>query len=562
MASNQQEKIKNVSLENSGYDITERVETILSFLNKGLYGKEEAVKLALLSAIAGKSVFFLGPPGTAKSMISRRITHAFKDFYDDDGKLTTDNGKYFEYLMNEFSTPDEICGPVDLSALNEKPSRYVRLTDGYLPDSNVAFLDEIWKSGPAILNTLLTIINEKKFHNGNEVKTVPLLSLTAASNELPEKNRGLEALWDRFILRLIVNPVDNENDFFKLCNGVDEEVAISEQQKQNLLTIDEVLNWQNKISKVVLGDVAENIIATIRKMLELKNKEESREPDELYYVSDRRWKNIIHILKTSAFINGRTEVDIMDCSLIKHAIWNTEKQCNEVETIIKTIIQENGISIESSVEDIMEQIDEFDEYVMEQFYEEGPERPKMYSDNNGRFGKIFYKLCNKQTVYNNSNVLFIGQDNDKLYFLNKNGNYISSEYGKLEVYGNQIMLRRGSSSAIGSILSNYYNSSNLMPLEMERSGIQKNKTIFETSDLYELHSKKADNEKYTPIKSQIEERLKTIEDFKNTEGATLKNNLFGDKEYLDLIFFSLEKQKEMLEDASIKLSQVKHKYSN
>ena len=97
---------------------------------------------------------------------------------------------------------------------------------------------------------------------------------------------------------------------------------------------------------------------------------------------------------------------------------------------------------------------------------------------------------------------------------------------------------------------------------MERSGIQKNKTIFETSDLYELHSKKADNEKYTPIKSQIEERLKTIEDFKNTEGATLKNNLFGDKEYLDLIFFSLEKQKEMLEDASIKLSQVKHKYSN
>ena len=560
MASNQQEKIKNVSLENSGYDITERVETILSFLNKGLYGKEEAVKLALLSAIAGKSVFFLGPPGTAKSMISRRITHAFKDFYDDDGKLTTDNGKYFEYLMNEFSTPDEICGPVDLSALNEKPSRYVRLTGGYLPDSNVAFLDEIWKSGPAILNTLLTIINEKKFHNGNEVKTVPLLSLTAASNELPEKNRGLEALWDRFILRLIVNPVDNENDFFKLCNGVDEEVTISEQQKQNLLTIDEVLNWQNEISKVVLSDVAENIITTIRKMLELKNQEESREPDELYYVSDRRWKNIIHILKTSAFINGRTEVDIMDCSLIKHAIWNTEKQCNEVETIIKTIIQENSISIESSVEDIMEQIDEFDEYVMEQFFEEGPERPKMYSDNNGSFGKIFYKLCNKQTVYNNSNVLFIGQVNDKLYFLDKNGNYISSEYGKLEVYGNQIMLRQGSSSAL-YILSNYYNSSNLMPLEMERSGFQKNKTIFETLDLYELRSKKADNEKYTPINSQIEERLKTIEDFKNTEGATLKNNLFGDEEYLDLIFFSLEKQKEMLEDVSIKLSQVKHKYS-
>lgn len=79
-----------------------------------------------------KSIFFMGPPGTAKSMISRRIAAAFKDFYKD-GKFTTENGGYFEYLMNEFSTPDEICGPVDLSALNEKPSRYNRQTEGYLP---------------------------------------------------------------------------------------------------------------------------------------------------------------------------------------------------------------------------------------------------------------------------------------------------------------------------------------------------------------------------------------------------------------------------------------------
>lgn len=157
-------------------DLCARIKTILSYLNQNLYGKEEAVRLALLSAIANESIFFMGPPGTAKSMISRRIAAAFKDFYKD-GKFTTENGGYFEYLMNEFSTPDEICGPVDLSALNEKPSRYERQTEGYLPSAMVAFLDEIWKSGPAILNTLLTIINEKKFHNGKKVEKVPLVSL-------------------------------------------------------------------------------------------------------------------------------------------------------------------------------------------------------------------------------------------------------------------------------------------------------------------------------------------------------------------------------------------------
>ena len=121
--------------------LPERIKDLLSYLKRDLYGKDEAVRLALLSAVAGESIFFLGLPGTAKSMISRRIAAAFSDFYRD-GVPDTENGGYFEYLMNEFSTPDEICGPVDLSALNEKPSRYIRQTAGYLPSAKVAFLDE------------------------------------------------------------------------------------------------------------------------------------------------------------------------------------------------------------------------------------------------------------------------------------------------------------------------------------------------------------------------------------------------------------------------------------
>ena len=239
----QKEKVTSTNKMN----LSDRIKTLLKYLNQNLYGKEEAVRLALLSAVAGESIFFIGLPGTAKSMISRRIAAAFRDFYKD-GKFSTENGGYFEYLMNEFSTPDEICGPVDLSALNDKPSRYTRQTKGYLPSAKVAFLDEIWKSGPAILNTLLTIVNERIFHNGSEIEKVPLISLAAASNELPEKNRGLEALWDRFILRVSVNPVSKEEDFFKVVDDGNTEVISTAELTAVLLSTADVESWQPEIS--------------------------------------------------------------------------------------------------------------------------------------------------------------------------------------------------------------------------------------------------------------------------------------------------------------------------
>ena len=182
-------------------NLRDRIKNIITYIGDGLKEKDEAIRLALLASIAGESIFFLGPPGTAKSMVSRRLRSAFKG----------ENGKplnYFEYLMNQFSTPDELFGPVSLKKLENDV--YERITDGYLPKAEVAFLDEIWKASPAIQNTLLTIINEKKFHNGSEVVSVPLKALISASNELPAENQGLEALWDRFLLRLMVLPVQEE----------------------------------------------------------------------------------------------------------------------------------------------------------------------------------------------------------------------------------------------------------------------------------------------------------------------------------------------------------------
>ena len=167
----------------------DRIEALKNALSKGLYEKDEALRLALLAAIAGESIFFLGAPGGGKSMLARLVVRVFKT----DGE---EGVKYFETLLNQFSTPEDVFGNISLKALNGEgengKEEYRRLTENMLPEADVAFLDEIWKASLAILNTLLTIINERKFHNGSKVQDVPLKALLADQTNCLQKTADLK----------------------------------------------------------------------------------------------------------------------------------------------------------------------------------------------------------------------------------------------------------------------------------------------------------------------------------------------------------------------------------
>lgn len=307
-----------IGMKDKRMEIKERISLLLEEMNRGVYEKEVEVGLSLLAALAGESILLLGPPGVAKSMVARRLKKAFV------------NARAFEYLMSRFSTPDEIFGPVSISRLKESDT-YERVVDGYLPTADVVFLDEIWKAGPAIQNTLLTVINEKLFRNGNTEIKLPLKLLVAASNELPAQGEGLDALWDRFLIRVISTCVKREETFYQML--LDEEVEEDDEVGKWQITDEEYRLWQEEIVRVTVPMTILACITEIRQGLG-KVEVQGSEVHRNVYVSDRRWKNIVRLLKASAFVHGRTEVTLSDLLPVYHCLWSEPDERTDIRQIV------------------------------------------------------------------------------------------------------------------------------------------------------------------------------------------------------------------------------------
>lgn len=524
----------------------ERINKILHALNENLFEREEIVQLALLTTIAGESIFLLGFPGVAKSLIARRIKEIFKD------------GNSFEYLMNRFSTPDEIFGPIAISKL-KKDDKYERITEKYLPTADIVFLDEIWKAGPSIQNSLLTVINEKIYRNGQQEVKIPLKGLISASNELPAKGEGLEALWDRFIIRYLVENISDPSKFnkFLATENIGFDAKIDDKYK---IANAEYKKWQTSISKVKISDEALNVINVIRNyIVKFNNKKDTKKP---IYVSDRRWKKIVKVLKTSAFLNDRKVIDLMDCFLIAHTIWDEVEQIGIVKEFVSDAVKNHGYSLKYNLSMFTNEIKDLELDIDNQskvkkritYYE-----PKVHKVGNANYFQIDDNNELKDDNYYGKGAVNHIRKSD-FESLNKR------DYQRVNLYNNKgekNYRQKYEAKAISPTeirirdINNHYYDNKGTSYEIIKN--RKSKTEIETQRPHKAIISEWNNTVST-LKKEIDKTIKEIETFKKKDLASLKENIFVNKKLASLAEHNLNQTINSFASEKQKVEKLKKEY--
>ena len=284
-----------------------RIARIRDELNAQFFERGELIDGALCALLSAHHVLIIGPPGTAKSMLAEELCQR------------VEGAEYFQWLLTKFTTPEEIFGAVSLKALEQDD--YRRVTTHKLPEAHIAFLDEIFKANSSILNALLTLINERLFHNGRERLSVPLITLFGASNELPDEEE-LTALYDRFMLRFVADYISEEFRFLKMLES-------GRPAARTRLGFGELEELRRMVAAVPIPAAVLRTIADIRRELGRQQ----------IIASDRRYRMSLDLLRAHAFLMQRSQVTEDDLLFLQHVLWKDPEERAKVRDTIQHLIK-------------------------------------------------------------------------------------------------------------------------------------------------------------------------------------------------------------------------------
>lgn len=316
--------------------------------------RDEIVDGTLAALLAHEHVLLIGPPGTAKSMLADELCRRI------------DGADYFEWLLTKFSTPEEIFGPISLKALER--DEYYRIIEGKLPEAHIAFLDEIFKANSSILNSLLSLINERKFYNGRETVETPLMTMIGASNELPD-DEELGALYDRFMVRFLVDYIADDTNFVQMLS--------TQVQKQKKISLKELREMQEESERVEIPDLIVDLMVTLRNKLRKEN----------IIASDRRYRNSLDLLKARAFLDGRDHVIDSDLVILAHVLWSVPEEIKTVENIVYDLAN----PFERRAEEFLKQAREIMAYAQRDWVD-ADERTRAGIEAHTKFKKIHARI--------------------------------------------------------------------------------------------------------------------------------------------------------------------------
>jgi len=283
-------------------DLRRRFAAIRDAMLRTYVERDDAVECIMLSALCQQHPLLLGPPGTGKSHLIGALTRCIS------------GARYFSTLLTKFSTEDEVCGPAKLSAL--KQDRFERSTDGHLPGCEVAFLDETFKANSAVLNSTLSVLNERTYKG----KPSPLRMACGASNEMPE-DETLGALFDRFLLRYVVSYVESPHAWKGMLK------ARPSFTPPATITVAEWDAVTRAVTAVVIPDAIYDELERLKALLTRDG----------VVVSDRRWIQLCGVLQAAAWLDGAPEVEKDHLYALRFGLWSKQAEIGPVEATLKTV---------------------------------------------------------------------------------------------------------------------------------------------------------------------------------------------------------------------------------